>query len=164
MVTRLAGRGAEQLARFILTLAHDDNGIGDYVANFLAADDLPGCVMRLERTLVRIRRGERTYDRRHALDEVWLRRLDHLLDAIELAVLPNDPRAAFRLLTQVFEADGDIENLLHEAWMKPTFERAVELFRQAGAALPQAEVETTVARLVEKDACGHRAKLRAGYR
>ena len=147
MVTRLAGRGAEQLARFILTLAHDDNGIGDYVANFLAADDLPGCVMRLERTLVRIRRGERTYDRRHALDEVWLRRLDHLLDAIELAVLPNDPRAAFRLLTQVFEADGD-----------------VELFRQAGAALPQAEVETTVARLVEKDACGHRAKLRAGYR
>lgn len=160
MVRRLAGRGAEPLARFILTLARDDNGIGAYVQCFLAGDDLPACTRLIEATLHGIRRGERPYDRRHALDDVYLRRLDHLLDVIELVVLPADPRAAFGLLVQVIEADDDIENLLQEAWTTPTFERAAGLFAAAARAVPAAEVGPVVARLLARDNFGHRAGLR----
>ncbi len=163
LVARLARRGAEPLARFILTLAHDDNGVGAYVRRFVTGEDLPRCLQGLEESLVAICDGERSYDRRHALDDVWLRRLEHLLDVIELVVLPADPRAAVGLLVKVIESDEKIENLLGDAWTTPTFERACALLRQTSHGLPATEVEATFARLLEKDGFGHRARLRSDH-
>jgi hypothetical protein len=138
LVARLAKRGPERLARFILTLAHHDNGIGRYVQAFILADNPERCAEVLQGTIAEIAAGERSYDRRHALDTVFLRRLDHVLDLIEGDLLPNSPTLARSLLAHVLEKREAIENHLHEADTEETFRRAGELhgraIAEAGAA------------------------------
>lgn len=131
LVARLAKRGPERLARFILTLAHDDNGIGRYAQAFILADNAERCAAVLQGTITELAAGERAYDRRHALDEVFLRRLDHVLDLIEADLLPQAPELARALLTQVLEQREPIENHLHEADTGETFRRAGELLGRA---------------------------------
>ena len=123
-VEQLARRGAQNLARFILTLANDDNGVGAYVRAFVAADNLAEARQLLDAELNAIREAEREYDypppRRCAPSGV-----DHMLDAVELVVLPADPRAAFELLTRVIESDGPVAENAGNAWMsRPSIGRA----------------------------------------
>lgn len=139
LVARLSRRGPEPLARFILTLVNDDNGIGDYVRAFLESDSVPRCATVLESSIDKTLAGERPYDRRHALDAVFLRRLDHVLDTIEAIILPVAPATACTLLKRVIEGRDAIENQLPEADTEPTFVRAHNLLRRAAAAGVEAE-------------------------
>lgn len=152
-------RGTEPLARFILTLAYDDNGIGDYVRTFIAADNLPRSVQLLRQNVAAIRAGERDYDYRHNRSEVFLRRLDHLLDSIELIVLPRDPPSAFDLLVQVIESDGAVANHCHESDIGRTFDRACTLLISVAKTLRTGEVDATIAHLVANDHVGARRLL-----
>ncbi len=154
-------RGTEPLARFILTLAYDDNGIGDYVRTFIAADDPSRSVQRLRESLAVIRAGERAYDYRHKRSDVFLRRLDHVLDSIELIVLPRDPQAAFDLLVQAIESDDAVANHCHESDIGCTFDRACRLLISVAETLRSAEVDATITRLAANDPYGARRLLRA---
>jgi hypothetical protein len=156
---RLAQRGAESLARFILTLANDDNGIGAYVRTFVAGDNIGETLNLLKAEIGQIRKGERAYDYRHRRNEVHLKRVDHLLDAIELMVLPADPRGAFELLTQLIEADGEVAGYVGGAWLQPTYERACELWLLAAESVPKTEVELVRGQLNSSDDYGLRGKL-----
>jgi uncharacterized protein DUF6880 len=158
-VEQLARRGAHNLARFILTLANDDNGVGAYVRAFVAGDNVADARKLLEAELNTIREGEREYDYRHRRGDVKLRRVDHLLDAIELVVLPADPRAAFELLTRVIEADGQVAESAGDAWIQPTFDRACDLWFAAAKAVPAAEAEQILVRLTASDDYGLRDRL-----
>ena len=69
------------------------------------------------------------YAQRHALGKEIGARLGFILESIETLVLPVDPKAAFKLLVKVFEADvvamencGD-----HDFEVGSAFERAAEL-------------------------------------
>jgi hypothetical protein len=75
--SRLARRGAEKLAEFILTLADDENGVGAYVRAFIAADDLPVAMQALKTEMVHIKAGEREYDYRHRRGTVFIQRVAH---------------------------------------------------------------------------------------
>ena len=105
---------------------------------FILADNAERCAAVLQGTIAEIAAGERAYDRRHALDEVFLRRLDHVLDLIEADLLLQAPELARALLTQVLAQRETIENDLHEADTEETFRRAAELLRQAIAAAGKA--------------------------
>jgi len=156
---RLARRGAEHLARFILTLADDDNGIGAYVRAFMAGDNVAETRKLLEAEMSDIREGEREYDYRHRRGDLHLRRVDHLLDAIELVVLPADPHAAFELVTQLIEGDGQVAEHAGDAWLQPTYERACELWLLAAKAVPTVEAERVRSRLSASDDYGLRGRL-----
>jgi hypothetical protein len=156
---RLASRGPESLAKFILTLANDDNGVGSYVRAFVAGDDVAVAKNLLETELAEIRGGEREYDYRHRRGHVHLRRVDHLLDAIELMVLPAAPRIAFALLTQVIAADGEIAEHAGDAWLQPTFERACNMWFIAARAVPKQEADQVRWRLSASDDYGLRGPL-----
>ncbi len=158
---RLAGRGPEALARFILTLAQDADGIGAYVRSFIAGDNVAEAQKVLETELGEIREGERMYDYRHRRGDVHLRRLDHVLDAIELVVCPADPRAAFELLTQVITADGEVAEQSGDAWLQPTFDRACDLWLSAAKAVSQPEADEVLRTLTASDRYGLRGRLRA---
>ena len=136
LVARLSRRGPESLARFILTLAYDDNGIGEYVRAFIEGDNVLSCAAVVRSSIDRILDGERPYDRRHALDAVFLRRLDHVLDMIEFVILPAAPARACMLLNRVIEAQDEIGDHVPEADTRLTFARAHELLRRGTTTLP----------------------------
>jgi len=130
-----------------------------YVRAFVAGDNVAEARKLLEAELNTIREGEREYDHRHRRGDVHLRRVDHVLDAIELLVLPADPHAAFELLTRVIEADGQVAESAGDAWIQPTFDRACDLWFAAAKAVPTAEAEKTLARLTASDDYGLRDRL-----
>lgn len=158
-MAQLAARGAEKLARFILTLAHDDNGVGAYVQAFVAGDDTAEAKRLIEAEVGDIGQGEREYEWRHRWGEMLQRRVDHVLDAIELVILPADPRAAFELLTHVIENDDAVAEQSEEDGLQPTFDRACALWLTAARAVPAGEVGPVLARLVGSDDYGLRRRL-----
>ena len=85
-VERLACRGAAQLAKFIYTLAHDENGVGAYVRAFIAGDNLAEAQRLLGAEIDEIRKGVREYDYRHRRGDVHLQRVDHVLDLASISM------------------------------------------------------------------------------
>jgi len=158
--SRLAQRGAEKLAEFILTLANDDNGVGAYVRAFVAADDLHLAIQALKTEMAQINAGEREYDYRHRRGDSLFQRLDHVLDAIELFVLPNNPRAAFDLLVEVIESYEQIVNQGCEADIQPAFERACDLLLTAARSLDPSDTGPILERLTLVDDYKFRQRLR----
>jgi hypothetical protein len=154
-LARLSRRDPKELATFILTLAGDDNGIGAYVRGFVDGGD----VALLDTELRQIREGEREYDYRHRRGDVHLRRLDHVLDLVELVILPADTRAAFEFLARVIEADGEIAEHTGDAWLQPTFDRACELCLAAAKGIPGDRAKEVLARLAASDGFGLRGRL-----
>ena len=55
-----------------------------------------------------LREGERDYDYRHRQSFMVVSRLGHILDAIELALLPRNPAAAVEVLMRLIESDAEI--------------------------------------------------------
>lgn len=160
-VQNLARRGADRLAEFILTLAHDASGIGNYVRAFIAGDDTGEARKILEAELAFVCNGEREYDYRHRRRDLMRQRVDHLIEAIELVVLPTDARAAFELLTRLIESDGEVAQHTGDAWLQPTFERACEAWLRAANAIPKGEVTPVLGRLRSADELGLRRRLMA---
>jgi hypothetical protein len=158
--SRLAHRGAEKLAEFILTLADDENGVGTYVRAFVAADDPPAAAQALKTEFARIIAGEREYDYRHRRGDVFIQRVDHVLDAIELVILPANTRAAFNLLVEVIESDESIANQSGDADLQPMFERACDMLLAAACSLDPSEIKPILHRLASADAYGFRQRLR----
>lgn len=159
--SRLDQRGAEKLAEFILTLAYDEKGVGAYVRAFIAADDPLEAVEALKTEIAFIKSGEREYDYRHRRGDLFIRRVDHVLDAIELAVLRDHPRAAFDLLVEVLESEEPIVSQSGDADLQPTLERACDLLLTAARSLDPSETNPVLERLALADNCGFRQRLRA---
>lgn len=158
--SRLAERGAEKLAEFILTLADYENGIGEYVRAYIAADDLPAAVEGLKTEIALINAGEREYDYRHRRGNLVVQRVAHVLDAIELVILPASTRAAFDLLVEVIESDEQIVNQSGDADLQRTFERACDILLAAARALDAIEIKPILHRLASADDYGFRQRLR----
>ena len=93
---------------------------------------------------------------RHARGKEVGASLGYVLDSIETLVLPVDPKAAFRLLVAVFEADGlAIENCGdHDFEVSSAFERAAELMGEAGRGMLTDEVAAAVEALMADDGYG----------
>jgi hypothetical protein len=158
-VERLACRGAEKLAEFIYTLAHDENGVGAYVRAFIAGDNLAEAQKLLDAEIDEIRKGVREYDYRHRRGDVHLQRVDHVLDLVELVILPADPTAAFEFVTRVLETDGEIAEHTGDAWLQPTFDRACNLWHAAAKVVTSDKVDRVLARLAASDNYGLRGRL-----
>jgi uncharacterized protein DUF6880 len=158
--SRLAERGAEKLAEFILTLTDSENGVGTYVRAFIAADDMPAVARALKMEITHINAGEREYDYRHRRGDIFIERVAHMLDAIEFVVLPEHPRTAFDLLAEVIESDEPIVNQSGDADLQPTFERACDLLLTAARSLDTSEVNPILEHLVQADSYGFRARLK----
>jgi hypothetical protein len=158
--SRLAQRGAEKLAAFILTLADNENGVGAYVRAFIAADDPPAAVQVLKTEISQINAGEREYDHRHRRGDAFIQRVDHVLDAIELVILPANTRAGFNLLVEMIERDESIVNQSGDADLQPTFEKACDMLLAAARSLDPSEIKAVLNRLASADDYGFRQRLR----
>ena len=158
--SRLAQRGAEKLAEFILTLADDENGIGEYVRAYIAADDPPAAVEELKTEIALINAREREYDYRHRRGNLVVQRVAHVLDAIELVILPASTRAAFDLLVEVIESDEQIVNQSGDADLQPTFERVCDMLLAAARSLYPLETKPILERLALADDYGLRQRLK----
>jgi hypothetical protein len=88
-------------------------------------------------------------------------RLGYILDAIETAVLPADPRDAFRLLVLLIESDGRAMESCgdHYDSASNAFDRAADLIAQATRSLSNPEVLPTPKRLIAEDGYGTRRSL-----
>lgn len=157
---RLAQRGAEKLAEFILTLADDENAVGTYVRAFVAADDPAAVAQMLKTEMAQINAGEREYDYRHRRGDAFIQRVDHVLDAIELIILPADTRAGFDLLIEMIENDESIVNQSGDADLQPTFEKACDMLLAAARSLDPSEIKPVLNRLASSDDYGFRQRLR----
>ena len=149
---RLRRRDAESLAAFILSLAQNSGPVGDQVRTFIVGDDVKETVGSLRR---------RIGDLGHTGGKQIGASLGFLLESIETLVLPVDPKAAFQLLVQFFEADAvAMENCAdHDFEVSSAFERATELIGQAAQSMPEAEVVGTLEALLEDDGYGVRGGL-----
>ena len=76
-------------------------------------------------------------------------------------MLPVDPKAAFKLLVRVFEADAvAMENCGdHDFEVASTFERAAKLMAEAAKSIGKAEVISTLEPLLDDDGYGVRGPL-----
>jgi hypothetical protein len=102
---RLGRRDAESLAAFILSLAQESGPVGEQVRTYIVGDDVKAAVGSI-RARIRDLRTPSEYALRHARGKEIGASLGFILESIETLVLPVDPKAAFKLLVRVFEADA----------------------------------------------------------
>jgi hypothetical protein len=159
---RLERRSPASLAAFILSLGQEGGPVGEQVRTFVVGDDLAATVASLEERIVALRESPAA-ERRDRVGEDVGRRLNYILEAIETLVLPKDPRAAFELLIQLVQADGDAMERCgdHHDAVADALERAAELVAQAVKTLPPQEVRATLQRLIAEDDYGTRRDLSA---
>jgi hypothetical protein len=157
---RLRRRDAQSLAAFILSLAQDAGPVGEQVRTFIVGDDVKETVGSLRERIGDLRTPTE-YAHRHARGKEIGASLGFILESIETLVLPVDPKAAFKLLVRVFEADGvAMENCGdHDFEVGSAFERAAELIGRAAESMPQAEVVVAVEALLDDDGYGMRGAL-----
>ena len=157
---RLGRRDAESLAAFILSLAQDSGPVGDHVRTFVVGDDVAEAVASIGERIGDLQ-GATEYAHRHARGKDIGAGLGFILESIETLVLPVDPKAAFKLLVRVFEADAvAMENCGdHDFEVSSAFERATELIGQAAQSMPEAEVVGTLEALLDDDGYGVRGGL-----
>jgi len=157
---RLRRRDAESLAAFILSLAQDSGPVGDQVRTFIMGDDVKEAVGMLRERIGELRTPTELAHR-HARGKEIGASLGFILESIETLVLPVDPKAAFKLLVRVFEADAvAMENCGdHDFEVSSVFEQAAELIGRAAESLPQAEVVGALESLLDDDGYGVRGGL-----
>lgn len=161
-LARLQRRDPASMAAFILSLAQDPWPVGEQVRTFVVGDDVLQAAESL-RLRLRSLQSPSEYRHRHALGEGIGQSLQFILDGIETLVLPAEPRRAFALLVELFEADGRaIEECgEHTYEVECAFERAVALIRAVAEAIPGADVAAGVSRLMVADPYGLRRGLGA---
>jgi hypothetical protein len=108
-----------------------------------------------------LREGERDYDYRHRQSFMVVSRLRHVLDAIELALLPRKPALAVEMLTRLIERDVEISaHCLEDGFgAEQAFSRACDLFRLAAQSLPTSVVQPIIDRLRSLNDFGLRSRL-----
>jgi hypothetical protein len=161
---RLRQRDSDSLAAFLMTLALDAGPVGDQVRTFIVGDDLAETVDSVQQRS----RGLRVpseYDHRHSRGREMGLSLDFIVDSIERLVMPIDPKAAFRLLVTLFEADGvAMENCgVHDWEVACAYQRAIAVMTEASKSLPRVEIEESVKALIDGDGYGMRAGLAAAF-
>lgn len=159
-IERLRTRDPKSLAALIVSLAQDAGPVGEQVRTFIVGDDVKEASMSLKERIESLGGcSEREHRSRRGQEVV--QRPEFILDAVEILVVPVDPKGAFELLMLVMESDevamensGD-----HDHAVSCAFKRAAGLMAQAAAALPSEEVEATLKRLIAEDAYGVRGSL-----
>jgi len=159
-LARLRRRGPESMAAFILSLAQDSGPVGEQVRTFIVGDDVAQAAESLRRR-IRGLESPSEYHHRHALGQGIGQSLQLILDSIETLVLPREPKQAFALLVEFFEADGRAmeECREHTQEVECAFERAAAMKAEAAKAMPTMEVASEVSRLMSVDAYGLRRGL-----
>jgi len=159
---RLLGRDPDALAMFLMSLAGNSGPIGEQVRTFIVGDDVGEAVQSV-RQRIRGLHGASEYEHRHSLGREIGTTLDFIVDSVERLVLPNDPKAAFELLVNLFEADAvAMENCHDHDWdVTCAYKRAAGVMAAAAKYLPRAELEGRVRVLVNDDGYGVRAALSA---
>ena len=157
---RLRRRDPEAMAAFILSLAQVEGPVGEQVRTFIVGDDVAEAAESLRQRL-RSLESPSEYHHRHALGEGIGQSLQFILDSIETLVLPTEPRTAFSLLVEFFEADGRaMEECGEHHWeVACAFERAAAMMAEAAKAMPTMEVASEMSRLMSVDAYGLRRGL-----
>ena len=157
---RLARRTPESLASFIVSLTHDDGPIGEHVRAFILADVQGETIASLEERIGSLTQAPPDHSRHQSGAHVG-QRLTYILDTLETAVLPKDPRAAFSLLVRLFENDGCAMESCgdHHGSLSSAFERAAGLMSRAVRVGSISDALTTVECLSADDAYGLRRSL-----
>jgi hypothetical protein len=159
-IDRLTRRDSKSLATFIVSLAQDTGPVGEQVRTFIIGDDVKETVASIGARIRDLRSPTESENRGQLGQEIG-ERLEFILESIETLVLPVDPKAAFKLLVKVFEADAvAMENCEdHDFEVGSGFERAAELIGRAAESLPQAEVVAALEALLDDDGYGVRGAL-----
>ena len=131
--TCLEQRSPQELADFILSLAHASNGIGAYVAAFALSDAPRAAAEVIASEITVLARGERDYDYRHRQSFEISARADRTIDAIERMLIARDPTTAAELLRRLLGCEPDIlDHALEDDDAGRIFDRARELLERIG--------------------------------
>lgn len=157
----LERRTPQELAAFILTLIHVPNGVGSLIHAFAVIDDSNEATEIVKNEIVSLLAGERDYEYRHKQSSMIVSRLGHILDAIEIVLLPKNPTAAIEMLVQLIEGDANVAEQCFEDdfGAQQAFGRACDLLRSAARNLPIAAVQPILDRLRSRDDYGLRSRL-----
>jgi hypothetical protein len=160
MIERLARRTPQSLARFIAELSFDDGPIGEHVRTFMVGDDAAQTLASLTQRIEALRDSPPRYHR-HQDGKQYGERFGYIVDAIETLLLPTHAEAAFDLLVQLFERDGEaMENCAgHHDTVTNALERAAALMAQVAPSLPAQPLRMTLRRLIAQDGYGTRRSL-----
>lgn len=159
---QLAHRSSDQLASFILKLAHDVDGVDERVEALLASDNSQKATQLVKRHLTTFRRSRKFYDYRRAHELTG--HLDQILDLVETAVLPADSSAAFHLIVKFIECDGHAIESADDSdgTVGGVFQRACGVFARAAKNLPSMHVLPVLRRLLAANDYGTRDHLLDG--
>jgi hypothetical protein len=139
---RLRRRDCDSLGGFLMSLAMDSGPVGEQIRTFIVGDNVAEAVESVRQRI----RGLQTpsdYEHRHSHGREMGKNLDFIVDSVERLVLPIDPKAAFKLLIALFEADGvAVENCGDHDWeVACAYKRAIEVIAEAAKSLLRVEVE-----------------------
>jgi hypothetical protein len=159
-LARLRRRDPALMAAFILSLAQDWGPVGEQVRTFILGDDVAETAESLRQRL-RSLESPSDYVHRHTLGKAVGQRLGFILDGIETLVLPTEPRRAFALPVEFFEADARaMEECGEHHWtVECAFERAAGIMGEAAKAMAVTEAAAEVSRLMAVDSYGLRRVL-----
>jgi hypothetical protein len=159
-LARLRRRDPELMAACILSLAQESGPVGEQVRTFIVGDDVVEAAESLRQRL-RSLESPSDYVHRHTLEKGVGQRLGFILDGIETLVLPTEPRRAFVLLVEFFEADARaMESCRDHHWaVECAFERAAAIMAEAAKAMAVTEAAAEVSRLMAVDSYGLRRPL-----
>jgi len=161
-VDQLTNFGAKRLARFILKLGSEVNGVDERIEAFLVSDKSEDAAQLANHLMATLRRSRQFYGYSHASELAG--RLAQILDVVETAVLPVSPSTALKLVVRFmdgedhsFESADDSDGVIGNV-----FRRACDLFVEAAKSVSSADTLPVLKQLLAEDHYGVRYDLLKG--
>jgi len=160
-LARLSRRPSDVLARFILSLAFDGGPIEEHVQTFVCGEDVPAAAASIGARIRSLASHANSGSRAVYAAGEFVRRFGYILDAIDMLVLPDAPRAAFDLLVELIECDRIGIEICNDMdfELQTECDRAAGLVERAFEADPATALLDRLEALVEEDDYGVRAEL-----
>jgi hypothetical protein len=159
---QLTNFGAKRLAKFILKLGSEVEGVDERIEVFLVSDKSEDAAQLAKQLTASLRRSRQFYGYARASELAG--RLAQVLDIIDTAVLPVSPATALKLIVRfmegedhAFESADDSDGVIGDV-----FRRAGGLFVEAAKSLPSADTLPVLKQLLAEDRYGVRYHLLKG--
>jgi len=154
--------GAKRLAKFILKLGSEVEGLDERIEAFLVSDKSEDAAQLAKQLMASLRRSRQFYGYARASELAG--RLAQILDVIDTAVLTVSPAVALKLIVRfmegedhAFESADDSDGVIGDV-----FRRACGLFVEAAKSLPSADTLPVLKQLLAEDHYGVRYHLLKG--
>jgi hypothetical protein len=159
---QLTNFGAERLAKFILKLGSEVEGVDERIEAFLVSDKSEEAAQLAKQLMASLRRSRQFYGYARASELAG--HLAQILDIIYTAVLPVSPAAALKLVVRfmegedhAFESADDSDGVIGDV-----FRRACGLFVEVAKSLPSVDTLPVLKQLLAEDHYGVRYHLLKG--